>query len=145
MGQGGFGNRGGFGGGMPPAPVEENKKSSQKKSFKGKKPVYNRKDREDIETVDKLLNQKKKQTIHTNPVPKEIEIMDSISVSELAKKMNLKASEIIAKLMGMGMMVSIFIFRYIQEEDNGIQQGSFWRITYNFQNNKVSSFNPELD
>jgi len=105
--QGGFNNRGGFGGGMPPSPVEENKKSSQKKSFKGKKPVYNRKDREDIETVDKLLNQKKKQTIHTNPVPKEIEIMDSISVSELAKKMNLKASEIISKLMGMGMMVSI--------------------------------------
>ncbi len=105
--QGGFGNRGGFGGGMAPSPVEENKKSSQKKSFKGKKPVYNRKDREDIETVDKLLNQKKKQTIRTNPVPKEIEIMDSISVSELAKKMNLKASEIIAKLMGMGMMVSI--------------------------------------
>ena len=108
-GQGGFSVRGGFGGGMPPAPVEENKKSSQKKSFKGKKTVYNRKDkdREDIETVDKLLNQKKKQTIHTNPVPKEIEIMDTISVSELAKKMNLKASEIISKLMGMGMMVSI--------------------------------------
>ena len=105
-GQSGF-SRGNFGGGMAPAPVEENKKSSSKKSFKGKKTVYNRKDREDIETVDKLLNQKKKQSIHTNPVPKEIEIMDTISVSELAKKMNLKASEIISKLMGMGMMVSI--------------------------------------
>ena len=33
--------------------------------------------------------------------------MDTISVSELAKKMNLKASEIISKLMSMGMMVSI--------------------------------------
>ncbi len=107
-GQGSFGNRGGFGGGMNAAPVEENKKNTQKRTFnKAKKPVYNRKDREDAETVDRLLNQKKKQAVKTNPVPKEIEIMDTISVSELAKKMNLKASEIIAKLMGMGMMVSI--------------------------------------
>ena len=33
--------------------------------------------------------------------------MESISVSDLARKMNLKASEIIAKLMSMGMMVTI--------------------------------------
>ena len=33
--------------------------------------------------------------------------METISVSDLAKKMNLKASEIIAKLMSMGMMVTI--------------------------------------
>ena len=33
--------------------------------------------------------------------------METISVSDLAKKMNLKASEIIGKLMSMGMMVSI--------------------------------------
>jgi translation initiation factor IF-2 len=42
-----------------------------------------------------------------NPVPKEISIMEVISVSELARKMNLKASELISKLMGMGMMVTI--------------------------------------
>lgn len=42
-----------------------------------------------------------------NPVPKEIDIMDVITVSELARKMNLKASELISKLMGMGMMVTI--------------------------------------
>ena len=35
-----------------------------------------------------------------------------------------------------------FIFRYIQEENNGIQEGSFWAITYDFQNNKVSQFDP---
>ena len=107
-GQGGFGQRsGGFGGGMSAPPVEENKKTTSKKTFKAKKQVYSRKDREDLETVDKLFNQKKKQVVKTNPVPKEIEIMDTISVSELAKKMNLKASEIISKLMSMGMMVSI--------------------------------------
>ena len=107
-GQGGFGQRtGGFGGGMSAPPVEENKKTASKKGFKPKKQVYSRKDREDFDTVDKLLNQKKKQVTKTNAVPKEIEIMDTISVSELAKKMNLKASEIISKLMSMGMMVSI--------------------------------------
>ena len=42
-----------------------------------------------------------------NPVPKEIEIMETVSISELAKKMNLKASDLIGKLMTMGMMVSI--------------------------------------
>jgi translation initiation factor IF-2 len=40
-------------------------------------------------------------------VPKVIDIMDSISVADLAKKMNLKANDIIAKLFGMGMMVTI--------------------------------------
>ncbi len=40
-------------------------------------------------------------------VPAKIDIMESISVSDLARKMNLKASEIIGKLMSMGMMVTI--------------------------------------
>ncbi|HAZ97696.1 MAG TPA: translation initiation factor IF-2, partial [Treponema sp.] len=40
-------------------------------------------------------------------VPEKIEIMETISVSDLARKMNLKASEIIGKLMSMGMMVTI--------------------------------------
>ena len=42
-----------------------------------------------------------------NPVPKEISITEGITVSELARKMNLKGSDIIHKLMGMGMMVTI--------------------------------------
>lgn len=40
-------------------------------------------------------------------VPKSIDMMEVITVSDLAKKMNLKASEIIAKLFKMGMMVTI--------------------------------------
>lgn len=40
-------------------------------------------------------------------VPKEISIMENIQVGELAKKLNLKPGEIIAKLMKMGMMVTI--------------------------------------
>lgn len=100
----GFGVRSGF---AAPAPIEENKKVPAKKTFKAKKPVYSRKDREEDFIEDKLYNQKKKQTVKTSAVPAQIEIMETISVSDLAKKMNLKASEIIAKLMSMGMMVSI--------------------------------------
>ena len=34
-------------------------------------------------------------------------ILEAVRVSELARKMNLKASEVISKLMDMGMMVTI--------------------------------------
>lgn len=102
--QGFSGNRSGFV--AAPAPMEENKKASSKKTFVKKKTVYSRKDKE-IELDDKIFNQKKKQVVKANPIPEKIEIMETISVSDLAKKMNLKASEIIGKLMSMGMMVSI--------------------------------------
>ncbi len=102
--QGFAGNRSGFV--AAPAPMEENKKASSKKTFVKKKTVYSRKDKE-LELDDKIFNQKKKQVVKTNPIPEKIEIMETISVSDLAKKMNLKASEIIGKLMSMGMMVSI--------------------------------------
>ncbi|MGI5172540.1 translation initiation factor IF-2 [Treponema sp. OMZ 840] len=120
-GRGGYGSRPGTGGasaGRPgfvprqgfssaPAPLPEaNKKTSSKKTFTKKKTVYSRKDREE-DLEDKLFNQKKKQITKASVVPEKIEIMETISVSDLAKKMNLKASEIIAKLMSMGMMVSI--------------------------------------
>ncbi|MDR1374578.1 MAG: translation initiation factor IF-2 [Treponema sp.] len=84
-----------------PPPVEG--KGLVKKSFKAKKPVYQRKH----EMEEKLLQTKKKITHMTNPVPKSIDIMEVISVSELARKMNLKASDLIQKLMSMGMMVTI--------------------------------------
>ncbi|GHV93926.1 hypothetical protein AGMMS50293_02460 [Spirochaetia bacterium] len=81
-------------------------KGTAKRTFKAKKPVYNRKEKE-LEMEEKLLQTKKKITHIANPVPKTIEIMEVISVSELARKMNLKASDLIHKLMSMGMMVTI--------------------------------------
>ncbi|MGP1522683.1 MAG: translation initiation factor IF-2 [Treponema sp.] len=90
----------------PASPMPEAKKTPSKKTFTKKKTVYSRKDREE-DLQDKLFNQKKKQITKANVVPEKIEIMETVSVSDLAKKMNLKASEIIAKLMSMGMMVSI--------------------------------------
>ena len=89
----------------PMGPLPEGK-GVVKRSFKAKKPVYNRKEKE-LEMQEKLLQTKKKITYIANPVPKSIEIMEVITVSELARKMNLKASDLIQKLMNMGQMVSI--------------------------------------
>ncbi|MCR4940950.1 MAG: translation initiation factor IF-2 [Treponemataceae bacterium] len=90
----------------PAAPIGEPKKVPAKKTFTKKKPVYFRKDKEE-NLDDKLFYQKKKTQAKLDAVPEKIEIMEMISVQDLAKKMNLKASDIIAKLMSMGMMVSI--------------------------------------
>jgi len=81
-------------------------KTQAKRKFITKKPVYNRKEKE-LEMEEKLLQTKKKITHVVNPVPKSIDIMETVSVSELARKMNLKASDLIQKLMTMGLMVTI--------------------------------------
>ena len=105
-GQGGFnrGPRPGLGGGAPVPPVDQSRQPA-KKAFKGKKQIYNRKDQEQYD--DNLFESKKKSETPASVVPKSIDIMETISVSDLARKMNLKASEVIGKLMGMGMMVTI--------------------------------------
>ncbi|MDR2747100.1 MAG: translation initiation factor IF-2 [Treponema sp.] len=111
---GGF-NRPGFGGPRPGGPGRPGAststsapegKTAVKRTFRAKKPVYTRKEKEQ-EMEEKLLQTKKKITHIANPVPKSVEIMEVVSVSELARKMNLKASDLIHKLMSMGMMVTI--------------------------------------
>jgi len=99
------GNRNTGMGAAPSTPIPEGKGPAKRK-FIIKKPVYNRKEKE-LEMEEKLLQTKKKITHIANPVPKSIDIMEVISVSELARKMNLKASDLIAKLMSMGQMVTI--------------------------------------
>jgi len=99
------GNRGGGMGAAPAAVIPEGKGPAKRK-FIAKKPTYNRKEKE-LEMEEKLLQTKKKITHVANPVPKSIDIMEVISVSELARKMNLKASDLITKLMSMGQMVTI--------------------------------------
>jgi translation initiation factor IF-2 len=91
----------------PAAGGEEAKKAGAKKFFKTRKKAdFARLKRE--EHQEKVLaQQRKKASQRINPVPKEIAIMEVITVSELARKMNLKASELISKLMSMGMMVTI--------------------------------------
>lgn len=95
-------------GGAPAAPgaQELGKKTPSKKFFKSKKKTdYHVK--HDREKEKDFQIKRKPQHKKANPVPKEIDIMEVITVSELARKMNLKASELIGKLMGMGMMVTI--------------------------------------
>ena len=95
--------------GAKPGPLPNDaQKGPVKKVFnKAKKPVYTRRDREQEFNEDKLHNAKKKQSAKSSAIPQSIEMMESISVSDLAKKMNIRANELIAKLMSMGMMVTI--------------------------------------
>lgn len=107
--QGGFGgNRmGGFrhGPGAAPTPTLPTGKQGKKAAFKGKK-IYGQQRNEEYDN-DKFFEQRKKSETIASAVPKSIDIMETISVSDLARKMNLKANEIIGKLMSMGMMVTI--------------------------------------
>ncbi|MBL7006762.1 MAG: translation initiation factor IF-2, partial [Spirochaetia bacterium] len=94
-------------GGNDSSPVPEENQKTVKKIFKPK----NKRQRDFQKKREGVLErdfQIKKKTINTtNPIPKKIDMMEVITVSELAKKMNLKASELIGKLMSMGMMVTI--------------------------------------
>ncbi|MCK5153112.1 MAG: translation initiation factor IF-2 [Spirochaetales bacterium] len=94
------------GGSSPSASEDLQKKPAGKKFFKAKKKSSYQKNKKQ-EVQQKNYPFKKKTIVMSNPVPKSIDIMDFITVSDLAKKMNLKASELISKLMGMGMMVTI--------------------------------------
>jgi len=99
--------------GVPIAPAAKSetddadkRKMPGRKFFKAKKKEsYPKKKFQDRE--EKMLQMKKKQIHKASPVPKEISIMEAVTVSDLARKMNLKANELIQRLMGMGMMVTI--------------------------------------
>ncbi|MDR1216702.1 MAG: translation initiation factor IF-2 [Treponema sp.] len=91
---------------IPQSPPSSDVKSPAKRSFKAKKLVYTRREKE-VEMEEKLHSAKKKIIRSASPVPKTIEIMEVISVAELAKKMNLRAADLIAKLLSMGQLVSI--------------------------------------
>jgi len=92
-----------------PATVDKEKESGKK--FIKKKHGYRRylKEEEEKEHLDKLLQYKKKdiRSVTANPIPKEIKILETISVGELARKMNLKASDLISKLIALGVMARI--------------------------------------
>ena len=114
-GPGGPGRPGGYGprpggpgrpGGNSQGPLPAGDKKPMSKRFvKAKKPAYQRKE----ESLEQKLHLQRKKSIapKANPIPKSIDIMETISVSELARKMNLKPSELIGKLMGLGVMATI--------------------------------------
>ncbi len=103
---GGYGGpgRGGPGGrpGSGPPPIGSGK-TAARKPLSRRKPSFNKREDE----AEKALQLKKKAEARAMAIPKEIDIMESISVSELAKKMNIKPAELIAKLMALGVMATI--------------------------------------
>jgi len=111
-----FGQKSGFGkdaprGGMhrgggfsAPADVTVDKNRRVYSKDKGKD---RRGERTDEEFELKQFGKKSKNNEQVAAIPKSIDILSSITVSDLARKMNIKASEIISKLFTMGMMVSI--------------------------------------
>ncbi len=116
--QGGFrhdgGQRPGFGsrpmrpmgGGAAQGP-ELNQKGPGKRpqSSQSKRKDYDKYSRD--EELDFQFQKKKREEQKLAAVPKSIDIMENITVADLAKKMNLKASDIISKLFKMGLMVTI--------------------------------------
>ncbi len=103
---GGYGGpgRGGPGGrpGSGPPPIGSGK-TAARKPLSRRKPSFNKREDE----AEKALQLKKKAEARAMAIPKEIDIMEAISVSELAKKMNIKPAELIAKLMALGVMATI--------------------------------------
>ncbi|MCL2294772.1 MAG: translation initiation factor IF-2 [Spirochaetes bacterium] len=81
-------------------------KPGAKKIFKAKKKATYQKIKKD-QDIERNFQVKKKTVQKANPVPKEIDIMEVVTVAELAKKMNLKASDVISRFIAMGMMVTI--------------------------------------
>ncbi|MGE4453187.1 MAG: translation initiation factor IF-2 [Sphaerochaeta sp.] len=113
-GGGGFRGPGGprppFGqqGGGAPGMQEMVNQRTNKKSFNKKKSNATYKKRNAEEEKEFQIQRRKQQAAaKLAAVPKSIDMMEVITVSDLAKKMNLKANEIIAKLLKMGMMVTI--------------------------------------
>ncbi|MCY1151827.1 MAG: translation initiation factor IF-2 [Sphaerochaetaceae bacterium] len=102
---GGF-NRNNSGGGNSPAPNTFGNGKSQKKTFKKKNNSYQKRDAT-MEKEFQIQRKREQAAAKLASVPKSIDIMESITVADLAKKMNLKANDIIAKLFTMGMMVTI--------------------------------------
>ena len=94
-------------GGSSQSTGTEDKKPPAKKFFSKAKRKIEYPKRKHDQPEEKYLQVKKKTVIMANPVPKEISITEGITVSDLAKKMNLKGSDLIHKLIGMGMMVTI--------------------------------------
>ena len=92
---------------------EESKKrqKGKEKSKEKAKKKGTKREREELREKDLGFKKKKPQAVQKKPreavTPKNIEITETIQVGDLAKKLNVKANEVIAKLMQMGVMATI--------------------------------------
>lgn len=104
---GGFNNNrpgGNNNGGGNPSMAEAGK--SQKRSTRGNRRTYQRNDAKQ-EKEFQIQRKREQAAAKLASVPKSIDMLDSITVADLAKKMNLKATDIISKLFTLGQMVTI--------------------------------------
>lgn len=87
-------------------PAKNNRKTQPQRG-KGKK--YYKNDRASQKEKEKeiIMRRKSRRQSSLDSVPDQIEIMEVVTIAELARKMNLKANEIISKLMKMGVMATI--------------------------------------
>ena len=81
----------------------------EKEKEKHKEKEFRRLNKKEKESEKDLNVGKKKQNLETRKIvsPEKINITDSVTVGELAKKLNVKASEVIGKLMKLGVMATI--------------------------------------
>lgn len=97
---------------------KDNKKDNKKRDYEKKDKEYDKKSsqkdskaeaaqRQENKIFNKMQAKKRQQEQRLASVEKEISIMETITVGDLAKKMNLRASDIISKLMGMGTMARV--------------------------------------
>jgi translation initiation factor IF-2 len=87
---------------------EKEKEQAKKGLRERKRYTFKRERAEEEGNIDKLLQYKRKdQKVVANPIPKAIEILETVTVGDLARKMNLKASDLIAKLISLGVMARI--------------------------------------
>lgn len=94
------------GGGFAPQDNSPQAKERSRKKLNQKR-YDNTPEKDDYNEMSKAYNMKKKEKDYMLAVPDSIDIIDVITISDLAKKMNLKTATIISKLMGLGMMVTI--------------------------------------
>lgn len=89
-----------------PAPNAFTNNRAPKKPFRKKSNTYQKRDAK-MEKEFQIQRKREQAAAKLASVPKSIDILESITVADLAKKMNLKANDIITKLFTMGMMVTI--------------------------------------
>jgi translation initiation factor IF-2 len=81
----------------------------EKEKERQKEKEFRRLNKREKEEAEKALILKKKQTAELRKLasPDKINITESVTVGELSKKLNVKASEVISKLMKLGVMATI--------------------------------------
>lgn len=106
-GRGGFNRNSSSKSEAPALPAGGLDKKAMQRKYHGKKESNFRYGRNNEEENAAFLQYKRKKAESGTSVPKSITMMENITIADLAKKMNLKASDLIGKLFTMGMMVTI--------------------------------------